>query len=157
MSKLWQRLLMQQSSPPAPAGTAYRYYRMHATAHNHVSYVGFAEIALRAVAGGPSLHTLSIPVTASSAYSGWEPEKTLQPAGAWANSAATSGKPPHWIKYDMLTPVALAEIGMRAAPNATYLPKDFELQGSNDGVAWTTLKSYAGYVPAAGWHIFSLI
>lgn len=130
---------------------------MYATAHNHNDFVGFAEIALRAVAGGPSLHTLSTPVAASSAYSGWEPEKTLQTAGTWANSAGTKGAPPHWIKYDMLTPVVLSEIGLRAAPNATYLPKDFEFQGSNDDLSWTTLKSYTGYVPAAGWHIFPLI
>jgi hypothetical protein len=46
---------------------------------------------------------------------------------------------PEWFRFQFDSPRAIAAIGLQSLINQAQMPADFQLQYSDDGVAWTTL------------------
>lgn len=125
------------------AGITWRYFRLYITAVTSGSEVGINLMKLSATSGGSSLLTGGT-ATASSQYSGsYLPSYAFDAtSNYWYSQGSTA--PPHWLKYDMGS-------GNTASPRYLYLepyttatpthPYSFELQGSDDDSAWTTLLS----------------
>ena len=137
----------------------HRYWRISVSAPaGSTSYIGFTEIELRGTSGGPDLMSAQTVNGAASASS-----EINASNGAWmaADGRMTYGwlsesASPAWWKYDFGSPLnagpAIADVkqvaiyGSYNAPNASH--KDFQIQWSDDGSAWTTVLSVTGQT---GW------
>lgn len=139
----------------------WRYWRIYITAIGSGNYAGFCEIELRASPGGTDMTNTGTVMTASS---GNAPQLVVDNK-IDANWTTYSQAAPWWIRADMGTYVAeqavfSAELAIWPNPTSTAAnsPKDFVVQGSNDGTTWTDVKSFSG---VTGWvvgtpKIFSL-
>lgn len=142
----------------APAGTAYRWYRIYITANNgDATYTGIGDVQLRLTAGGANQSTNPANASAStqfaaapgngSAYQAFD--GTLLTTNGWATTGGSAV--PSWLKYDfgagnakIITQAALwNQLGQ-----TTRNPKDFVFEGSNDNSAWTNVGTFAGIT---GW------
>ena len=138
-------LIMAAASSAAPA---YRYWRIYITANNgDISYTGYEEIELRGAVGGVDLTNASTPVTESS----YDPEgpypgsKTVDNVGLnpWLTYIGVT--PPHWVRYDLLSPQGVAQIAIRPEfYGQARAPKNFLVQGSNDGTVFKDIKTFSG-------------
>lgn len=139
----------------------WRYWRIYITAIGSGSYAGFCEIELRASPGGADMTDTGTVITVSSG-SGSQRVVDNNIDLAWSTSAQAA---PWWVSADMGIytlgqAVYAAELAIWPNPTSTAAnsPKDFVVQGSNDGATWTDVKSFSGVV---GWvagtpKIFSL-
>ena len=61
------------------------------------------------------------------------------------NSKWLAFEPNGWIRYELSEPVAVVHYALSSANDSPERdPRDWELQGSHDGTAWTTLDSQTG-------------
>ncbi len=60
----------------------------------------------------------------------------------------TTAFPTWWKLYIGTTPRILAQYKLTGAGSATYTPKDWTIEGSNDNSAWTTVDTVVG---STGW------
>jgi len=127
----------------------YRHWRIYVTAvDGSTSYASFGEIELKADAGGADLTT---GLGASASQSG-DSAVGSAAAGIDNNTGSECGSSlplPWWWAIDLgsaqeVTVCTLS--AQRVVPNRS--PKDFEIQGSADGSAWTTVVAYTG---VSGW------
>lgn len=63
-------------------------------------------------------------------------------ASYWESSGANL---PHWIAVDLGAPKPVRSMYLRAAPYDGEQPRDFLLQGSNDGAGWTTIAVFTDW------------
>lgn len=144
--RLWQHLMNQQAA--APALQSWRYWRIFIqTNDGNTGSIGIAEIELRATVGGADLTTASTPVTASTA-NGSFPAINVRDNDTgtfWISTAVTD----QWVRLDLATAQQVAQVAIypRAA-SLNSAPKDFIIQGSNDGTNFTDVKSFTGQT---GW------
>ena len=125
------------------AADAHQYWRVNITAANSFCAVG--EIEMAAVAGGADQCVGGV-ATASGSYGSdpslFGPAKAFDNdlTSAWISSVSSSG----WIAYQFLAPVSVHEV--RIAPRSSPLqsPRDFTIEWSDDGVAWTVAATYTG-------------
>ncbi|GGN32230.1 discoidin domain-containing protein [Deinococcus daejeonensis] len=130
-------------------GTGYRYYRLNITANGGGDRVGSSELILRSESGGTNL-ALGMPATASS-----EEAALGFPAANAVNGTAASGDgwitaanlTSAWLQVDLGTPQTIWEYAVAAYPTssstAARSPRDWALEGSNDGTTWTPIHSVA--------------
>lgn len=146
-----------QSSAPA-----YRYWRIYIQANNAPgSAIQFTEVELRATAGGADLTTTGTPVTASSSYPGTEYQPTNLVNGntsntsGWASNVISTNQ---WVRFDMGSAASIAQVAIHPHGSVSLNPKDFIIQGSNDGSTFTDVKSFAGVTSWAAntWKAFDL-
>lgn len=131
--------------PAAPAG--HRYWRYYIT-ERHDSfaiYIGIHETEMRAVAGGPDITGSGTAIASSYYTEGTEAAKAVD------NSTDTKWTafydPGVWWGMDFGTPVSVAEFTIsNGADQPTRMPKAFQLQWSDDGSAWTTVRTYSDLV-----------
>lgn len=156
-------LLMAAAGAVAPGGAAYRYWRIFiATSNNSGDYMSLAEIELRAAIGGADLTSSSTPATASSQNSpSYAPSYTVdnsldQSSSVWIS--LTTGMTDQWLRYDLGTPTVVLEVAMYPQTNVpTRSPKDFTIQGSNDGTNFTDVRSFTGITGwTSAWRNFAL-
>lgn len=151
-----------QSSAVLPP---YRYWRIYITLLNSGgANVGLEEIELRGTVGGADLTTGVTPVLASSflddgAGSSYPPSATVDgyvdsPFSLWYS--ATGAGFPHWARYDLATAQAVAQVAIKPYPSAASTPRDFKIQGSNDGTSFTDVKAFTGVASWTGWKTFDL-
>lgn len=138
-------LIMAAASSAAPA---YRYWRIYITANNgDIDYTGYEEIELRGAVGGVDLTNASTPVTESSydpagPYPGSKTVDNVE-LNPWLSNIGTP--PPHWVRYDLLSTQGVAQIAIRPVPfGASRAPKNFIVQGSNDGTVFKDIKTFSG-------------
>lgn len=137
-------------------GAPHRYWRVLITANDgSPSYCGASEIELRGAAGGPDLTTsvnANIHTSASSSVN-----SDNQPANAFNNlldSGWLSAVPStSWVRWDFTSqgigPQSIAEVTITGSWNVpSASPRDFQLQWSDNGTAWTTVKTVTGQT---GW------
>lgn len=77
------------------------------------------------------------------AWNAFDDDQTTQ----WASDVTSF---PEWLRYQFPSAKTVRAYGVQASSRPALSPTDFELQGSNDGTAWTTLHSVAG----ATWAIY---
>ena len=161
MTKLWQRLLMQQSAPPVAAG--FRYWSMLIHAVNGASFVAVEEIELRMTPAGATITTASTPAIATSQFSASSaPAKTVdQGAGGtnsyWRSATSTNER----CTWDLGSPATPVEFAYKA-PGAVLsgAVKNFTIQGTNgDPLAgpWTDIKVVTASPRTVAWQVISLI
>lgn len=142
-------LIMVAAATGAPAAS-YRYWRIFILNNNgDVNYISLNEIELRGSVGGADLTSTTTPVAASTFYDGtYDPRYTVDNSlGAtptWVSASFAVAN--QWLRYDLGTPTALAQVAMcfnePAAPGRS--PKDLRIEGSNDGTSFTTVKTFLG-------------
>lgn len=146
----------------AGGGGAYRYWRIYVTALNDGgSTVGIMEVELRTTAGGADQTTSATPVLESSYFvaedaSYYPGANTVDgnTSSYWAGSINAST--PHHIRYDLTTQKAIVQVAIYPYPTSMYCPRDFKIQGSNDGVNFTDVKSFTSVAAWTGWQVFNL-
>lgn len=146
------RKLIAAMAGQASGAAAYRYWRIYVQANNAPgSAIQFTEVELRATAGGADLTTTSTPVTASSSYPGADYQPTNLVNGntsntsGWASNLISTNQ---WVRFDLGSAASIAQVAIHPHSSFTVNPKDFIIQGSNDGTTFTDLKSFAG---VSGW------
>lgn len=152
-------------------GIAHRYWRIHVTANNgHGSYLAICEVEFRATFAGADQ------TTPAAAAAGAATASDSEPSGGWnvspkfafddstvytgvasaqwlSNSTPPSVGSPKWLQYDFGQTVNVAQVALTGshttdANPSTTAPKDFTIQGSDDGSTWTTYRTVTN---ATGW------
>jgi len=141
----------------ASAAVPYRYFRIYITANNGDTYTALQEIEIAVEAAGDDITTPGLTVADSSHYSSSIGAGTIDNnwtnytgSGCWVSG---SGGVPHWVSIDLgegvtATPAELRMWCQYYAGGPARAPKDFTLQGSNDGTIWTDIRSFTD---ATGW------
>ena len=142
--RLWQHLVNQQA---AVAGGAWRYWRIFIETSNGGTYVALGEVELRASVGGATLMTAATPVLASTTNGAFAAERTVDgdTSTQWRATAATN----QWLRFDLGVAQAVAQVALY--PQGSLLnrsPKDFIIQGSDDGTTFTDVKAFTNQT---GW------
>ncbi|WP_438011685.1 basic secretory protein-like protein [Sorangium sp. So ce321] len=133
----------QTKSYTVSGAQAYRKFRLEI----QQNFGGWGEIQLSELAlyGSPGTPVLPPPpvITASGENA---PQETAarafdgRPISKWLTSSSTG-----WIRYELPTAFTIDGYAITSANNLPARdPKSWTLQGSNDGVAWTTLDTRAG-------------
>jgi hypothetical protein len=133
---------------------AYRYWRIFIESnYGDTNFTSVSEVELRAAIGGPDVTTTATLVTASSYHIGSPAPPNLvvdnvHPSYGWISQ---DGVFPHWLRFDLVVPVKIKSVAISSSTiNGAYrAPKDFRIEGSNDGVNFTLLKSFV----AAAWGV----
>lgn len=130
-----------------PAAGFYRALRILVTTADGGTNVAIAEMDFRASIGG------SDQATGGNAIASASTGGSL-PVNAFLNNGTSSlwqgsGVSGQWLGYQFPSPVQFAEVWIQApASSFNRAPKDFTIQGTNDGSSWTTLLSPASQ---SGW------
>lgn len=125
------------------ANPGFLYVRIYMTANNGDSYYQIYEVEVAASAGGADQCTGGTG-TASENHVSYPPARAfdggLTDGTSWASDA---GAPPIWLKYAFPSEALVYEVSIwgPATAQAARAPKDFLIEGSNDNIAWTTLKT----------------
>jgi hypothetical protein len=123
----------------AIASGYYRSLRINITSLDGGSNAAIAEIEFRASIGGADQATGGNAVASST-------NTTFVASNAFANDGTSSQwvgvGVANWIRYDFPSPVQLLEATIQAVTTSfNRSPKDFTIEGSNDGSTWATLFS----------------
>lgn len=133
-------------------GGGYLYFRIQCTANNGGSLDQITEIEVAQTAGGTNVCTGGT-ATASNQYTDYGPVRAFDGVKndnyyAWVGTGAK----PYWVQYQFVSPVAIAEVRLWG-PSVSSIwnrgPKDFTIEGSNDGTNWTVLKTVTGDIYTA--------
>ncbi|MEQ1158879.1 discoidin domain-containing protein [Acinetobacter johnsonii] len=131
----------------------FQYFRLYITANNgDSSFTAIQEIEMALTENGPDITTPSTPIAANNAYVGFEANKVLDnnftdQAKAWISSGSVF---PHHLTLSFAEIKNVVELriwchntvdGGVAGQNRA--PKDFVLQGSNNGVDWSNIRSFS--------------
>lgn len=141
------------------SGAQYRYWRIYVSANNGaVGYTIIVEVELRGSGGGADLTSPSTATTeSSSAASGYEGAKTVDNSLAtlWQANESSGA----WVRYDLGTAQPVAQVAIYPySPLPAAAPKDFTIQGSNDGATFSDVKSFTGVTGwTAAWKTFDLL
>lgn len=141
--------------PPADIPTGpFRFWRIATIngAVNGNTFVGFAEMELRDVAGGPDLTSPGDPISASSEFSSsFASEEAIDNnTGTYWASASGSTPEDQFITYDFGpgNDQSLVEIAITSPPvTSTEAPDGFLIQGSTDGVTFTDVLNVPAQAP----------
>lgn len=151
------RRVMMAGGSPAAAG--HRYWRIHITAPDgSTQYCGFTEIELRGTAGGSDLKSVQSNNGAciassevNSSNGAWMGSDGRLTHGWLSNTAGAS-----WWRFDFghalqvgVKVADVRQVAIRGSFNAPAAsPRDFKIQYSDDGAAWTDALVVAGQT---GW------
>ena len=126
------------------AMTAYRYYRVNLIRNASGSlatdgtYFAINTLALYEDRAASVLLSQGKPATASGSYSGYPPSGAFDanPTTFWESDNAAVVK---WLRVDLGTAKLVRFMRLVSTQYLGEAPKEFQLQGSNDGSSWTTL------------------
>lgn len=134
---------------------SYRHWRIYITANNGDVYTSANEIELRSTPGGVDQSASgSAACAASSDYFGSNGalafDGNTSDTSAWVTSGAAL---PQWVSNDLGSIKPIAEVAIWPESSGGYVrpPKDFEIQGCDDGASWVTVKAYTNIT---GWSSF---
>lgn len=151
------RKLIAAMAGQASGAAAYRYWRIFMQTNNGGNSFQLWEIELRSAIGGADLTSPSTPVLASSTYGSYAPAYLIDNATSgsysWASNFLTTDQ---WVRFDLGTAVPLQQVAILTYSSAVS-PKDFIVQGSNDGTTFSDVKSFTGVTGWTGaWKTFDL-
>lgn len=129
------------------AAGSHRYWRVNiSAANNHCSV---AELEMADVASGANLCVGGFAIAGDYYPSG--SGRTFAPAQAFdgsfddiVNSWAALNSTGGWIGYLFTDPVVIAEVRICPRGEGGQSPRDFTIESSDDGIAWTVEATYAG-------------
>jgi hypothetical protein len=124
--------------PQAPAAGQYKAHRLNVTASNDASFTLIQEMEMRATVGGGD-QCNGGRAFGSQANVNEEPAKAFDNADG--NNYDLHIPVTGYIAYGFASPVGVAQYTVRCNNTNSRTPKDWDFQGSNDGVTWTTLNS----------------
>lgn len=156
------RALLMAAAGASASAPAYRYWRIYITALNAGgSMVGIMEVELRTTAGGADQTTSATPVLESSYVvaedaSYYPGANTVDGSVSSYWASAMYGSPPHFVRYDLTTQKAIVQVAIYPYSSSINCPRDFKIQGSNDGVNFTDVKSFTSVAAWTGWQVFNL-
>lgn len=135
---------------PPPAGGAYRFWRIEITNNGGSAYTSIAELQLRLTAGGADQTSPSGTTAASTSYFSENGARAFDDYNVDANTwVSTNSGLPQWVQYDFGAGNAkeIKEIAMwpESTESTTRAPTAFTVKASNDGSAWTTIKSFSSF------------
>lgn len=138
-----------------PSVPTYRFFRIYITNNNGDSYTALQELELSTSGGGSDFTSPGMTVSASSNFdAGSVGSRVIDNAftniikGAWVSSG---GSFPQWVAVDTAGSYGAVELRLfcqNYAGGPARAPKDFLVEGSNDGSSWTTIKTVTG---ETGW------
>ena len=123
----------------------HRYWRLYMTA-GAVSACAVMEMELRSTAGGGD-KTGSGTASSSSNYPGWPPSQVFDDNTGTGWSSADSTNYPHSITYDFGSAASFGIVQIVITPRASIIeqaPTAFQWQWSDDGIDFTTQRTYTG-------------
>lgn len=128
----------------------YRYWRIYIQAvGSWDGYVSMDLVYLKESAGGSDI-AASVPVLVSSQYDTTTGGNKLVDnyiGTPWISAYAAAL--PQWARFDLSTPRAIKRVEIWPQGSATHrAPKDFIVQGSNDGTNFSDVKSFTN---VTGW------
>lgn len=135
----------------ASAAVAYRYWRIFVQTNNgDTSYISIGEIELRGTIGGSDFTTPSTPLIVSSEAGGTTKASAVDNVLDNLSWISTYGAITNeWIRLDLGSATAVAQVAMYVPSyGASRAPKDFIIQGSDDGTTFTDVKSFTD---VTGW------
>lgn len=134
--------------PASNKSAAYRYWRILIASNNgDANFVSISEVELRATVGGPDVTTTTTPVSASGSYDSTTLPKlvvdNVNPSYGWISDAYSAY--PRWLLFDLASRMEIKSVAISASNlgGSARAPKDFSIQGSDDAVNFTTLKSFS--------------
>jgi len=120
--------------------TGHTYWRIYITANNgDATYTEVNELQFRTVAGTSSVPSGGTALSSTNNYTG--------PGAAFDNNVATGflsqAGVPNWVGYQFASPISPVEVQVVSplVNEVNRAPKDFLIQYSDDGSAWTTTAS----------------
>lgn len=130
-------------------GTTWRYFRVYITANNGGSYTVIQGIELATSVGGADITDGGEPTDESSFYPERDFSNVFEGRVSSSSYGWTTGKdetPPHWGWVDLGSETEVIEYRILTDTQGELarMPKDFVIQGSNDGTTWTDIQSYTG-------------
>jgi len=145
---------------PAPASLqSWRYWRIFAQTNNgNAGYIAIGEVELRGSIGGSDLTTITTPATSSSA-NGSFPATRIRDNNTTTQWQSQSGQTTNqWVRLDLASSQQVAQVAIY--PYSSQLPsapKDFIIQGSDDGTNFTDVKTFTDVTGwSAAWRTFDL-
>lgn len=127
---------------------AYRYWRIFVqTNDGNTGSIGIGEIELRGTVGGADLTTTGTPALASTTSGGFVAGNVRDndTGTFWISTAATD----QWLRLDLGTAQQVAQVAIYPrAGSLNSAPKDFIIQGSDDGTNFNDVKAFTGIT---GW------
>lgn len=124
------------------SGNIARYWRVNVTAANN--HCSISELQLSKTIGSPNLCVGGSPISGGD-YNGYPKSNAFDDVlgePSWAAADNQSG----WLGYDFVTPVAITEARICPRTGNSQSPRDFTIQKSDDGIAWTTVATYTNQV-----------
>lgn len=138
---------------------AHRWWRLWITAAYGGANAGFAEIELRDSAGGTD-RTGAGTASASGAYGGWPASNAVDNNTGTGWTTYTTGSAPWWWAYDFGAGNAFDIVELYITPRQdgwhSEGPSAFDWQYSDDGSAWTTVRSGTANWSGAAAQTFSV-
>ena len=125
---------------PSPVSGGHQYWKIHVTDTPQGSYVGFAEVELRATAGGANQCGATAPgiVTASSDLDlsrGWVKSVDGSTGTYWQSG---TGSFPEWWTYNFGNAQVVTEVAITPRVDVYSVgPSEFVVYSSDDGTNWT--------------------
>ena len=131
----------------------FRWLLIYITENNGAAYTSMQEVAIASTIGGEDVTTPEMGTSQSSYYAADNAkasklvDKNFIDAqfGSWIS--ATDVLPPHWVALDFAEVTDFAELKIwpqNYAGGTARAPKDFVVQGSNNGSDWSTIASFTG-------------
>lgn len=129
---------------------AYSKYRLYITKNsaNSLDFVSVAEFKAFEAIDGSGTNLLTGTASSSSNYSGAPPSNAFDgnPTTGWASN--NTGAAFQWLRNDLVSAVTARNFFIRSSPGGyQQIPRDFIIQGSNDGSAWEDIIRVDGWVP----------
>lgn len=131
----------------------YKYFRVYITANmGAADYTSLAEIELLNIdTNSTDITTTTTPVTVSSFYDAYHTAaslvdnaaKTVASPNVWATATGAGNRAPCWFVVELPYRTKLYAIRMWSQFSLpARAPKDFVVQGSNNGTTWTNIKTF---------------
>ena len=118
---------------------AYSYYKIDVTANNGDSYMGISAVRFYTAAGDATLlYSASASSTLSATSTPLLAPFYVKATSGWLSNGSSTG----WLEVKLPAPVVITQYALMGWSLDTFpnrCPKDWTLQGSNDGTTWTTI------------------
>jgi hypothetical protein len=135
--------------------TAYKHYRLRFSKNSSgdLRYYCIAEWAMFESANASGLDLMrSGTMSSNGVYESFVPANANDGNAAtyWESDNRVSAGTPSWLSVELPAAVIVRSLRIVSTAQPLEYPRDFELQGSNDGAAWTTIVALVDFMVSGG-------